>query len=181
MISLRSAITKKLLNYFFINPEESLYVNELARKLGLDKRNLVKKAKELETEGILKSHARGNLKLYSIDKNYSFYHEFKKIFLRTVGLEANLKKIITETTGVKQAYIYGSYAQNNLDTHSDIDILVVGDYSMAELQGKLSRLQKEIDREINTVNLDESEYKKRLKDKGSFIAGILKRKHIKLI
>ena len=55
MISLRSEITKKLLNYFFINPQESLYVNELSSKLQLDKRNLVKKLKELEEVGILKS------------------------------------------------------------------------------------------------------------------------------
>ena len=46
MISLRSEITKKLLNYFFINPHESLYVNEMSQKLQLDKRNLVKKIKE---------------------------------------------------------------------------------------------------------------------------------------
>jgi len=50
MISLKSKITRKLLNYFFLNPKESLYVNELSRNLALDKRNLVKKIKELETE-----------------------------------------------------------------------------------------------------------------------------------
>ncbi len=40
MISLKSKITRKLLNYFFLNPKESLYVNELSRNLALDKRNL---------------------------------------------------------------------------------------------------------------------------------------------
>ncbi len=46
MISLRSEITKTVLNYFFMNPQESLYVNELVQKLHLDKRNLVKKIRE---------------------------------------------------------------------------------------------------------------------------------------
>jgi len=41
MISLRSKVARKILNYFFINPQESLYVNELSRKLEVDKRNLV--------------------------------------------------------------------------------------------------------------------------------------------
>jgi len=36
MISLRSSITQKLLNYFFINPDEERYVNDLARKLKVD-------------------------------------------------------------------------------------------------------------------------------------------------
>ncbi len=33
MISLKSKITIKLLNYFFLNPKESLYVNELSRNI----------------------------------------------------------------------------------------------------------------------------------------------------
>ena len=181
MISLRSEITKRLLNYFFINPQESLYVNELARKLHLDKRNLVKKIRELEKEGILKSYTRGNLKLYSINRDYVLYQEFRKVFLKTVGLEDELKKIMAETAGIKQAYIYGSYAQNNMDTHSDIDLLVIGNYKIVLLQRKLSQLQKEIEREINTVNLDESEYKKRLKNQDPFIADVFKKKHLKLI
>ena len=68
MISLKSEITKKILNYFFINPDDGLYVNELSRKLNLDKRNLVRKLRELETTGLLKSTLRGNLKIYSIDR-----------------------------------------------------------------------------------------------------------------
>jgi len=70
MISLKSEITQKVLNYFFLNPQENLYVNELARKLSLDKRNLVKKIRELEKEGLLISQQRGNLKLYSININF---------------------------------------------------------------------------------------------------------------
>lgn len=93
MISLRSQVTKKLLNYFFINPKESLYVNEISRKLHLDKRNLVKKIKELEEKGILKSQKRGNLKIYSINEAYPLYDEYKKIIIKTIGLEEGLRRV----------------------------------------------------------------------------------------
>jgi len=53
MISLRSKITQKVLNFYFLNPHESLYVNELSRRFALDKRNLVKKLRELELAGLL--------------------------------------------------------------------------------------------------------------------------------
>lgn len=181
MIPLRSKITQKLLNYFFLNPEESLYLNELSRKLNVDKRNLVKKARELEKEDILKSHTRGNLKLYSINKNYLFYKEFKKIFLKTVGLENQLKTIIKSVAGIKYAWIYGSYARNKMDTHSDLDVLIVGNHDIVKLQRKLSHLQKELDREINTVNLGDKEYTQRLKKRDPFISQIIKGKHIKLL
>ena len=181
MISLRSEIAKKILNYFFINPRENLYVNELLRKLSLDKRNLVKKLRELEKEGILKSQTRGNLRLYSINKSYPLYKEYEKIVLKTVGLEDKLKKIIREIPGINEAYIYGSYAKNKMDTHSDIDLLVVGSHKIILLQSRLNKLQKEIEREINIVNMDQREFKKRIQKKDAFILGILKDKNIKII
>jgi predicted nucleotidyltransferase len=181
MIPLRSEITRKLLDYFFINPHESLYINELSRKLNLDKRNLVKKIRQLENEGILKSVSRGNLKLYSINTGYSFYKEIRKIFLKTIGLEGKLKKAVEGIKGIKEAYIYGSYARNKMEAHSDIDILVIGSHSIAQLQKELNRLQKETDREINTVNMDESEYRKRIRNTDPFILDILKKEHIKII
>lgn len=181
MISLRSSITKKVLNYFFINPDESLYVNELSRKLRLDKRNLVKKIKELEEEGVLKSQSRGNLKLYSINKDYPLYNEYQKIIMKTEGVEGRLKSILGSINGIKEAYIYGSYAAGRLGFHSDIDLLVIGCHSIVSLQREINKFQKEIDREINIVNIDEAEFKKKIKNKNPFIQGILNRKKIRLI
>lgn len=173
MISLRSKITRKLLNYFFLNPQDNLYINEICKKIRVDKRNLVKKLKELEKKGVLESEEKGNLKLYSIDKNYPLYDEYKKIVLKTIGLEKRLKEILNEVEGIKKAYIYGSYAQDKMDVYSDIDLLVVGKHKILELQKRLNNFQSKIDREINTVNMDEKEFKKRANE-DSFVKNILK-------
>lgn len=168
------------MNYFFINPQDTLYVNEISKKLQLDKRNLVKKIKELEKEGIFKSQSRGNLKLYSINQDYPLYDEYKKIIIKTIGFEQNLRKILKETPGLKEAYIYGSYPKDEMDVNSDIDLLIIGDHSIVSFQRKLNRIQKEINREINVVNMDEKEFKKRIKNKDPFIVDILKQKNIKI-
>lgn len=181
MISLRSEITKKLLNYFFINPHESLYVNEMSQKLHLDKRNLVKKIKELEKEGILKSQHRGNLKLYSINKDYPLYDEYRKIVIKTLGFEEDIKRVLEGTKGVKEAYIYGSYGKNKMDVYSDIDLLVVGNHTVIPLQRKLNKIQKEINREINVINMDEQEFRNRIKGGDAFVKGVLKQKNIRII
>lgn len=180
MISLRSGVTKQLLNYLLLNPKEELYVNELSRKLDLDKRNLVKKLKDLEKEGILTSQERGNLRLYSIDTTYPLYKEYRAIFLKTIGLEARLKDIIRKVAGVTKAYIYGSYASGTMDTHSDIDLLVIGSHSILKLQKEISRLQKEIGREINVLNMDDNAFEKKRKNKDVFISRVLAQKHIML-
>lgn len=181
MISLGSEITKKLLNYLFLNPDESLFVNELERKLGVDKRNLVKKLNELEKEGLLNSERKGNLRLYSINQGYPLYNEYKKIVLKTVGVEEKLRKILKQIAGVKEAYIYGSYAQDKMEAHSDIDLLVIGNHKILLLQRKLNALQGEIGREINVINMDVAEYQRRLKDKDPYVLGITKNKHIRVL
>jgi predicted nucleotidyltransferase/predicted transcriptional regulator with HTH domain len=181
MISLRSEITKKILNYFFINPHESLYVNELSRKLNLDKRNLVKKIRELEKEGILVYQSRGNLKLYTINKKYPLYGEYRKIIITTVGFEGRLRNALQGMKGIKEAYVYGSYAKDKMDVHSDIDLLVVGDESSVEVLRHIKGLQKEIEREINVVNMGEAEFRRRIKNKDPFILDVRSKKQIKII
>lgn len=42
MLNLSSKITKKLLGYFFLHEDESLYFNEIVRRLKEDKRNFGK-------------------------------------------------------------------------------------------------------------------------------------------
>ena len=93
MISfLRSEVTKKLLSYLFLIPETSLYLNELQKKLDLDKRNLVKKLIELENEGVLRAEKKGRTKLYSINKNYPLLMRNTGIFSgKLLGLKKELK------------------------------------------------------------------------------------------
>ncbi len=181
MISLKSQVTRKVLGFFVLNPQETLYVNELSRKLALDKRNLVKKLHELEKDGILRCEIRGNLRLYGVNPEFPLYQEYRRIVLKTVGVEEQLRKIMTETPGIKEAYIYGSYAQDALSAHSDLDLLVVGDHEIKALQRKINLLQREIGREINSVNISEAEFKKRIGMKDPFIAGVLRGKTIKLV
>jgi len=181
MISLRSEITKKILSHFFLNPADSLYVNELSKRFDLDKRNVVKKLREFEKEGILRSEKRGNLKLYSINSKHPLYDEYRKIILKTVGFENQLREAIEKIDGIKELIIYGSYAKNKMDTHSDIDLLAVGSHSLIALQRILNKLQQELGREINVVNMDEAEFKKRIKKKDPFVSGILKERHLRII
>ena len=181
MISLKSKISKKILSYFSLNPDESLYLNELVTKFKVDKRNLAKKLKEFENEGLMTSEQRGNLKLYSINKDFSLYEEYRKMILKTVGIEDALLKICQKTKGLKQAFIFGSYAQNKLDSHSDIDLLLIGSHNIITLQSKISKLQRKTNREINIVHMGEAGFKKKKAVNDPFIKEFLKNKKIKLL
>ncbi|MBU4512715.1 nucleotidyltransferase domain-containing protein, partial [Patescibacteria group bacterium] len=173
--------TKKLLGYFFLNPDARLYVNEIARKLSLDRGNLIKKLREAEKEGIFNSEFRGNQKYYSLNKKYPLYKEIQQLFLKTQGIERELKDGLSKIKDIKEAYLFGSYVKNKMDANSDIDILIVGEDDTMTTKKILNQIQKDFGREINAVEMTEKEFNKRRKNKDTFIADVFKNKFIKII
>jgi len=161
MLSLRAKNTQKILNYFFFHERSELYINEMCRRFGLDRGNLVRKLKELEEEGILRSEWKGNQRYYSLNTSFPLFKEYKKIFVKTMGFEPAVKGLLKEVPGVKKALLFGSYAQDRMDVSSDIDLLVVGTHDTIELQKKIAGVQKTMDREINVVSMSPAEYERK--------------------
>ena len=180
MLSLKSKITQAVLGYFMLHEGQELYVNEIARRLTLDQGNLDRKLKELEKDGILKSELRGKERYYSLNPSFPLFKEYKKIILKTVGLEHVLKKAFQSVKRLKQAYLFGSYAKDQMDLASDIDLLAVGNHDTLELQKKISEIQKSIGREINVVSFGPAEYEKKRK-KDPFVKSVLQGKKIQIV
>ena len=181
MISLRSKVTIKLLDYYFLNPEAQVYINELARILDLDPKNTETKLKELEKEGLFKSEFRGKQRYFFLAKDNPVLEHYRQIFLRTYGIEKRLKGMMGNIKGLKEAYLFGSYASNKMDSSSDIDLLAIGTHSVLELQRVIAKLQKDTGREFNVINLSEKEFEKKKKDNDPFITSVFKAKIIRLI
>jgi len=181
MFQFNSKVTKKVLGYFFLHDNQSLYINEMERRFGVDKRNLVKKLKEFTAQGILVSEKKGKEVYYAINKKYPLFQEYKKIILKTYGIENELKEALSQIKGIEEAYIYGSYARNKMDAHSDIDVLIIGNADTLLLQKKVAELQGKLDREINLMNIESAELKKRRAGGDPFITEIMRGGKIKIL
>ncbi len=181
MFEFRSKITIKVLRYFLLNKNRRHYVNELADLLELDPGNLFRKLKELEQEGILASEAQGNQKYFRLNKKYPLLRELEHFFLAKYGVEENLRQKLSKLKGLQSAYIFGSYAQNSLQQESDIDLLLVGSHYSLEAKRLILPLAKEIQREINIVDVSTTEFKKKKKTGDEFLKNIFSQKHIKII
>lgn len=178
MITLNSQLMQRLLDFFFSHEDERFYVNEIARRLGVDKRNLVRKLKELEKKGLFVTESIGNMRFYSINKGFPLFEEYKKIVLRTVGFEKRLRSALQEVQGIDKAYIYGSYAKDRTDALSDIDVLVIGSHGSVALQERIARLQRDYDREINVISLSQEEFRRRRDD--PFIRDVMRGDKVEL-
>ena len=181
MISLRSKITKKVLNLFFLNEKESFYVNELAKLLREDPSNIYKKLLELKEEGILSDEFRGKERYFFLNIKYPFLKEYKRIILKGLGFERILKEKLSKLKDIDSVYIFGSYTKNKLSTESDIDVLIVGEFDTLKVQKVILEIQKSTGREINSIELTKKEFEKRKNEKDELLADIFSQKYIKIL
>jgi len=181
MIIFRSKITRQVLPYLLLNPQSELYLNEIVVKFGVDRGNLVKKLAEWEHDGIVRKRKRGNLSLYHINKQHPLYRELRAITEKQFGLEDALRSALKQISGIKQANIFGSYAKGTMGPESDVDVLVVGSHKAADVQRRLTAIQKKFDREINVVDMTERELEKRKKARDPLVVRIFSSRNIRLL
>jgi predicted nucleotidyltransferase len=181
MISFNSALRRKLLAFYFTNPTTSLYLRDLAARLHLDPANLSRELGRLERQGVFISDRRGNQKYYRLNTKYPLHKEIERIVFKTIGVVGQLKKALPQVAGINQAYLYGSFARNQQDANSDIDLLLVGDVKMMELEPVIRNLEKQFGREINYTVISSRELKKKRAQKDPFFETLWRGKKIPLM
>ncbi len=170
----KSRLRRKLLSYFFVNPERDLYVREAAVILKEDAGNLSKEFAHLKRMGVFSFHLRGRQKYFFLNRDYPLFKELKSVIFKTIGVEGSLRAVIETTQGIKAAFIYGSFAQEKEGASSDIDLLVVGSPDRDVFMERIDALEKKLHREINYNTYPAKEFKEKVRRKDSFIRNVLK-------
>lgn len=173
-VFLNTKLRKKLLTYSFTHPGEDYYVRELSNLIDEDPGNLSRELRFLEEEGLYTSVTRGRVKLYSLNKRYPLFRELKKIIFKTEGVEGSLRENVGRFKGISLAFIYGSYARDKEKKTSDIDLIVVGDFSRNKFTRDIRNLELKLGREINFTVYTREEFEKEGKKEGDFLNLILK-------
>lgn len=161
-------------------PQREYYLHEIGRILGKKPGVFQIGINSLEKQGLVLSRKQGPLRLFKINEQHPLYQEIKSMARKTVGVEAELKKLVNELDAVRSALIYGSYAKDNMRSDSDVDLLLVtGDLKIEDkLVKELARLERLFQRDVNYKLYDERDYQQRLRNKDPFLSEILSDKHI---
>jgi predicted nucleotidyltransferase len=181
MISLRSSLRRKLLTFFYVNRSARAYVRQLAGALQADSTNLSRELARLEREGLLRSEIEGRQRYYSINRDYPYLKPVFALLQGSVGIEPALKRALQAIDGIESAWLFGSFAKNQADSASDIDLLIVGNPDQVRLASEMQGSEKALHREINYTVLTPQELNRRLRKGDAFIADIWNGKRIELI
>lgn len=164
-----------LLTLFLSNPSQEHHLHEIGRILGKEPGVFQKALNSLEGEGILKSRLRGNQRLVSLNRQYPLLKEVTRIIQKTVGIEALLKEVVDKEPGIQTAFIFGSYAKKKMRSNSDIDLILVGEKRAEDVVLEaLSKIEKQIQREMNPKFYSPKEYAAKKRQKDPFLMEVLK-------
>jgi predicted nucleotidyltransferase len=169
----KSKIRQKILSRLFADESRKFYINEMARLVGTTQGTCRRELNKLMEMGLLATSREGNLKYYGVNKQHTFYKEFKAIIQKTIGIEAILRDALHGMEGLVYAFIFGSYAKKEFKPKSDIDIVLIGTINEGRLIRILRDIEKVIEREINYHLYTVEEFKQKLKT-NSFIKNIIK-------
>jgi len=181
MIDLGSKLRRDLLAYYFTNPQASHYLRELARLLDADPANLARELARLENAGLFVSEPRGRQKYYRLNRRYPLFDEVRGIVRKTVGVAARLRAALEAIDAVEQAFLFGSFARNQQDAASDIDVLVVGEPRLENLESAVRRLERLLHRDINYTVLSRREFRSRKARGDPFLSEVTGGDHIGLV
>ena len=181
MISLRSELRRKLLTFFYMNRSARVYVRQLANALGVDSTNLSRELARLENEGLLRSETEGRQRYYSIDPQYPYLKAVLALLQGRVGIVPTLSAALRRVPGIEDAYLYGSFAKNEQDGGSDVDLLILGHPDSLRLAAEISALEKTLKREVNYTVLRSSELERRLEMHDPFLTDVWQGRKVELI
>lgn len=170
-----------ILGIFFNDPQKSYYLRQLGRIIHKEPGVFQQDINKLVENGLLLSEYQANSRFFKLNKNHPLHSELKSIFFKTVGAEGKLKETVEKVKNIKTAFIFGSFAKNQEDSFSDIDLMLIGNPDEDLLISKISKLENQLDREINYHIFSLDDWQKKLKEKDSFLENILAQPKIFLI
>lgn len=174
--TLMPAARRRVLGVLFTNPTVELHLREIVRRVGLAPATVQREVLGLSAAGILERHARGRQVYYRANRACPVFPELRGLVLKTVGLADVLKDALEPLgAGVLLAFVFGSLAEGADTPDSDVDLLVVGSVSLADLAPHLRKARETLARQVNVVSMTPEEFARGAADDEQFLGTVLRR------
>ncbi len=145
----RSPEQERVLAELFLFADGPVSLSELARRAGTSLGGIHKEVERLEAAGLVKSRTQGRNRMVEADNSSPVYSEITGLLLKTLGPETLLREALASIDGIREAFIYGSWADPNAGNPADIDVLVVGKPDIGAIYDSVAALEIRLGRPIN--------------------------------
>ncbi|MDI6776195.1 MAG: nucleotidyltransferase domain-containing protein [Syntrophales bacterium] len=154
--------------------DETFYLRQLARIAGGGMGAIQRELKTLAEAGIIRRIEKGKQIYYQANPQCPVFAELKSLIMKTAGMGDILKMVLVPLAErIRIAFIYGSLARSDESKSSDVDIMIIGDVSFADVVAALSPAQQNLNREINPSVYPVKEFKDKLVKGHHFLQSVL--------
>lgn len=159
---LRSDAQGLLLADLFLDPSEEHSLSQMANTAGTAVPTAMREVDRLVEAGFALDRRIGNTRLVRANSQHPMFAPIRELVLYSYGPVAVLTPLVREVTGIKKAFIYGSWA-SRISGHpgmdpGDIDVLLIGEVP-SRVRSKIGTQATDImGREVNVHNLSEKDW-----------------------
>ena len=170
---LSSRIRVEIFRLLFGSDNASLHMREIERKSGFAIGTVQRELRKLVKLDLIKKTKDGNRTYYQANKENPIYQDIFNIVQKTVGSIFLLKEALSQAIEIEFAFIFGSFATGKENSHSDIDLMVIGNLGLRNVVSLLSGISEKTGREINPHVFGTIDLKKRIKIKDHFVTNLI--------
>jgi predicted nucleotidyltransferase len=157
-----SRVRIRLLTIFLLHPDEQYHIRAIASEVNAQYNAVWKELKNLEEAGLLQSERSAGRKLFRLNPQFPIISELRNILLKTVSAGDLVRNALYGMEGVEQAFIFGSFAEGELDAESDLDLMIIGEVAIGQVAGMVDEVEQMLSREVNYVLFTREEWNARL-------------------
>ena len=163
-----------VLGLLFTPPGAAHYLREMARMTGISTGALQKELDQLVSAGLVLREPDGNRVTYRANAAHPVFDELSGLVNKTCGVAALLGQALQPLLpAIDFATLFGSFAKGSDQARSDIDLMVVGRVSLAELSESVGVVEERIAREVNVRLYDPAEFRQRYRKRDRFLRGVI--------
>ncbi len=173
---------RTILALLFTHDQESFYLRQIIRAVGQSPGAVQRELALLTSAGLLVRTANGHQVYYQANRDSPVFAEIKSLMVKTAGVADVLRSALSPLAErIRAAFLYGSLARGADRQASDVDVMVIGDISFAEVVEALRPAQETLRREVNATVWSPAEFRKRRKSGHLFLKAVLKAPRVLLI
>jgi predicted nucleotidyltransferase len=173
---------RSILALLYGHTDERFYLREIARRAGTGIGATQSELRQLTDAGLIHRVRRGHQVYYQANRENPIFAELKSILAKTSGIRDVLNEGLAPLADrVKLAFVYGSIASGEETESSDVDLMVVGEVSFAEVVSTLSDIESKLGREVNPTVYGPREFREKLAAKNHFLSTVAKEKKLFVI
>ena len=170
------SVRREVLALLFGRPDERFYLREIFRAVGGGSGAVQRELKQLADAGLIVREPSGRQVYSSANRDAVIYPELRAIVEKTAGLADVLRASLSSlrhSGRIELALVYGSVASGMQTERSDVDLLLVGEVTLADLVPMLRDAEARLGREVNPSVYPAEEFRQKLEGGAQFLRRIM--------